>query len=392
MLARLHGGLRGRVGYVGQRAAAELLGNFRQGRVRRIRIVPGKIEDGVRELAAFLLIKLANLQENAGQDLLVQLRVSGRGHGGPLPLQPAGRVHERAVFLRESRPRQTIYLSRNVLHIRGGNARRFPKLAGLVGINVAHREPVGLLQGLDHLLRIRPDGDRVHAERHHAFHLALVHVVPDMRPRVFAVHFGQVGKRPIVLLGSGVAVHGLEQGHREPGRIAPIVERVPLFRLGRLGSDASHPARKVRVRGIGDFQVPWQVVEDSRDIGGALDIRVAAQCVHAAAGAPHVAENQLQHRCRPDDLRSERVVRPSHRVYDCAGLLGAAVFADGGEQVGGFQELVLGDAGDALDHFWRVARILLLQKLIHAAGMFESGVVRHVRRERRLGGGIRMAR
>jgi hypothetical protein len=55
------------------------------------------------------------------------------------------------------------------------------------------------------------------------------------------------------------------------------------------------------------------------------------------------------------------VLGPADRVNDGRDLFHVAVLADGGEQVGGLQELILGDAGDALDHLRRIARILLLQ-------------------------------
>jgi len=38
-----------------------------------------------------------------------------------------------------------------------------------------------------------------------------------------------------------------------------------------------------------------------------------------------------------------------------------AIFADGGEEVGGLEELILRNAGNALHHFGRIALVLLLQ-------------------------------
>jgi len=64
---------------------------------------------------------------------------------------------------------------------------------------------------------------------------------------------------------------------------------------------------------------------------------------------------------RPNDLCAEAVLRPSHRVHDGGDLLHVAVFADGGEGVGGLQELIFWNSRDALDYLRRVARILLLQ-------------------------------
>ena len=109
------------------------------------------------------------------------------------------------------------------------------------------------------------------------------------------------------------------------------------------------------------LQVARQTVEHSAHVGRALNVGVAAQSVDAAAGAPDVAEQQLQHGRGANDLRAEAVLRPPHRIHDGGDLLHVAIFADGSEQIGGLQELVFRNAGDALDHLRRVARILLLQ-------------------------------
>jgi hypothetical protein len=135
---------------------------------------------------------------------------------------------------------------------------------------------------------------------------------------------------------------------------------------------------EVLIGGIRDLQIAGQDIEDSRHIGGALNVGMAAQRVDAAAGAPHVAQQQLQHGRGADDLRAEAVLRPAHRVDDGGDLLHVAVFADGGEQIGGLQELIFRNAGDALHHLRRVARILLLQQLIDAARMLKREVVSDV--------------
>src|SRR6266849_7908902 len=105
---------------------------------------------------------------------------------------------------------------------------------------------------------------------------------------------------------------------------------------------------------------------------------MASQSVDAASGAPHVAKQKLQHRRSADDLRAKGVLRPAHGVDDRSDLLHVAVLADGGKQVGGLQELILRDAGDALDHFRRVARVLLLEELENTARMLEREVVRDI--------------
>ncbi len=110
---------------------------------------------------------------------------------------------------------------------------------------------------------------------------------------------------------------------------------------------------------------------------------MAAQRVHAAARPPDVAEQKLNHRRGANDLRSESMLRPAHRVDDRRDFLHVAIFADGSEQVDGLQVLVLRDARDALDGFGRVARILLLHQLEDAARMLKRQVVGDIRGQRR---------
>src|SRR6267378_6668342 len=65
---------------------------------------------------------------------------------------------------------------------------------------------------------------------------------------------------------------------------------------------------------------------------------------------------------------------PTDGVDDGAGLLHVAVFANRSVEVGGLEELLLGNAGDALDHLRRVARVLLLQELEYAVGILECWI------------------
>ena len=87
---------------------------------------------------------------------------------------------------------------------------------------------------------------------------------------------------------------------------------------------------------------------------------MAAECIDSAAGAADVAHQQLEHGSGADDLSAEAVLRPSDCVNYGGDFLHVAIFADGGEEVGGLKELLLRNAGDALHHFGRVALVLLL--------------------------------
>src|SRR5215469_6974104 len=142
-------------------------------------------------------------------------------------------------------------------------------------------------------------------------------------------------------------------------------------------------SREVCIGGDGRLQVSGQAVEKPGHVGGALDVRVTAQSVYAAAGASHISEEQLEHGRRANDLGAEGVLGPPDRVDDGRGFLHVAVFADRGEKVGGFEVLLFRNACDALHGLRRVARILLLEQLKYASGMLERQVVGDVRRQHR---------
>ena len=75
-------------------------------------------------------------------------------------------------------------------------------------------------------------------------------------------------------------------------------------------------------------QVARQDVVERRDVGRALDRRVAAQRDDAAAGPPDVAEQELDDRRGADQLDADRVLRPADRVDERAGPLAAGVVAE----------------------------------------------------------------
>ena len=123
--------------------------------------------------------------------------------------------------------------------------------------------------------------------------------------------------------------------------------------------------------------------KDARHVRRALNVGVSAQGVHATAGASDISQQQLQHGRGADDLRAKAVLRPANGVNDGANLLGGAILADGGVQVRSLQELIFGNAGDALHHLRRVAGVLLLQQLVDAARMLQVEIVGDVGRQRR---------
>ena len=108
---------------------------------------------------------------------------------------------------------------------------------------------------------------------------------------------------------------------------------------------------------------------------------MTTQRIYAAASASHVSEQELYHRGRSNRLRARGVLRPTDRVNNCGGFLHVAVFADGGEEVSGLQELILRDAGNAFDHFRRIPRVLLPEQLEDAPRMLQREVVCHILRQ-----------
>ena len=109
-------------------------------------------------------------------------------------------------------------------------------------------------------------------------------------------------------------------------------------------------------------------VVERRDVGGALDRRVAAQRHDAAARPADIAEQQLQQRAAADDLQAVGVLGPGHGVGERRGPVGAGVRED---RLGDLQERVPRAAGHPLDHLGRVAAEVPLDDLEDAARILQ---------------------
>ena len=120
-------------------------------------------------------------------------------------------------------------------------------------------------------------------------------------PRRVRGRLGDVVEGELVALRGRVAVPRLEQADHE----LPVVRR----RRSSASSGAPSWARSARRSRRGcagparDPQVAGQDLPRDRVVGVALDVGVAALGVHAAARAPHVAEQELEHRAGADELR-----------------------------------------------------------------------------------------
>src|SRR5207248_7102904 len=116
-------------------------------------------------------------------------------------------------------------------------------------------------------------------------------------------------------------------------------------------------------------QVPGQEVEQGRDVGRTLDARLPAQRPDAAAGAAHVAQQELDDRAGADVLHAHAVLGPAARVHQRGGALPARVPGPGPAHL---VEQLPGYAADLLHHLRGVAGVVPLEDLVHAVRALEG--------------------
>ena len=129
--------------------------------------------------------------------------------------------------------------------------------------------------------------------------------------------FGRCGEAVVVLRRRGVAEPGLQQ------RDDVLVEVRPPAALGAARRRCSPRASARSSRAARHVQVAGQQVVERRDVGRALDRRVAAHRHDAAARAADVAEQQLEDRAGADHLHAGGVLRPADRVDERGRALAA---------------------------------------------------------------------
>ena len=130
----------------------------------------------------------------------------------------------------------------------------------------------------------------------------------------------QVAEAEVVLGGRGVAPPRLQQRRHVRAELAPDAGR-------RRRSCSTNSSSELAGHRMRHRDVARQDVVERRDVRRALDVRVAAQREDAAAGAPDVAEQQLDDRRGADVLDAGRVLRPADRVTDRRRALAARVVA-----------------------------------------------------------------
>ena len=328
-------------------------------------VVPGEREQRLvarqRRAGVELLQLLAELVEEPG----VGATVVGWVDRDVVPLQQALRVGERALLLRRRRGGDEEHLG---LDLRRRRRVRIVlpehRALGLEPID-AH-QPVELAHAGAVQDGVGRASGGVLAEQEVALDLAVGHPVEIGQLRVVVVDPRQERVGEVVVLGRRVAVPGLEQAHREllevrpvavghPLVLAVVVEGLVLVVVGRLR------------------QVAGQDVVEGRDVGRALDGRVAAHRHDAAARAAHVAEQQLEDPGGADDLHAGRVLRPAEGVDDRCGPLAPRIRA---QELGDANQLLGPAAGHLRHHLRRVAGEVAPQDLHHAARIFERRVFR----------------
>ena len=202
-----------------------------------------------------------------------------------------------------------------------------------------------------------------------ALHPTLRHAIEVGQLRVVAVHARHPGEPEVVVRRCCVAVPRLEQADNEFAEVRPVA--------------GGHPSilditTQILVRGVvcsGLRQVAGQCVVQSRDVGRALDGRVAAQGHNAAARPAHVAEQQLQDAGSAYDLHAGGVLRPAQRVGNASGPLASGV---GAEQFRDAQKLFRLAAAHLGNDLRRVAGEVPAQNLHNAARMLQGRVARCV--------------
>src|SRR6185503_4494014 len=154
-------------------------------------------------------VKIANLQKDSREDLLVHLCVTRRWHWDVFPLQPPRRINERSVLFGESCTGKTIVRGVDLFYLLRSRSRCSPELTGLFRIKVTHDEPVSLLKRLDVLVGVRTNRDTVHAERKQTLDFTLIHKFPHLGPRILAIDLRQIVVGPVVFLLSRITIKSL---------------------------------------------------------------------------------------------------------------------------------------------------------------------------------------
>ena len=106
-------------------------------------------------------------------------------------------------------------------------------------------------------------------------------------------------------------------------------------------------------------------------VGGSLNVGMAALGIDTAARHPDVAEDELEHGGRVNQLHRVAVLRPAQRIQDGPLPVG---LSRGADDRGGFFELLGRAAADRGHGLGRVARTVLFHQLENAAGVLQGRI------------------
>src|ERR1700733_4835196 len=120
------------------------------------------------------------------------------------------------------------------------------------------------------------------------------------------------------------------------------------------------------------IQIAGQDVEQSGNVRGTLNRRVAAQRHNASARPAHISQQELQNRRATNSLNAGGVLGPSDGITNGSRLFRARGFAI---RLGGVEERFPGDPAVLFHHFGSVSRKMLLQKLEHAPRMLQGVIL-----------------
>ena len=217
----------------------------------------------------------------------------------------------------------------------------------------------------------------VHAPVEVALDNALLHELErgDMRV-VDGTRLGRNLRPPVVTV---VVVHGcvlaepLLQGGDDELRLVGVVAVGIGLRLQPL-------AQACAIGGVCPLQVSGMLVDHHTHVRCTLDVGLAAQGVHAAAGDADVAKQQLHHGHGSRVLGAIGVLGLAERVEHGAGLTGL-----GGRGIGFVDEFenILVHTADTANGVERVTGIVLLELLVDAHGVLQRHVLLGVGERRR---------
>ena len=173
---------------------------------------------------------------------------------------------------------------------------------------------------------------------------------------------------PVIFLGRSRTPGGLLEADEELGIVLPVAHLVGTQRLGRA---CIQVALQILLGIARQAQVARQAGGQQAQVGQALNVAVAAQRVDTSTQLANVAQQQLHHGSGTDDLRAHAVLGPAQCIQDRHHAVGRRGAAD---HLGYLQELVLGRPGYLLHHFRRVAAVVLLHDLQHAARMLHGRI------------------